>query len=74
MLLGTFVVKHDLHNHLTICSSTPIDYDNRDDKLQVQNSIEMQLGKSHLFTTKPKYTTADVGPDTMNELRSLALG
>lgn len=42
MLLGAFVVKHDLHNHLTICASTPIDYDNRDDKLQVQN--QMQLG------------------------------
>lgn len=66
MLLGTFVVKHDLHNHLTICASTPLDYDTRDDKLQVQNPIQMQLGKSHFFTTKPNFTTADVEPDTMN--------
>lgn len=66
MLLGTFVLKHDLHNHLTICASTPIDYDNHDDKLQVQNPIQMQLGKSYFFKTKPNFTTADVGPDTMN--------
>lgn len=60
------MVKHDLHNHLTICASTPFDYDNRDDKLQVQNPIQIQLGKFHFFTTKPNFTTTDVGPDTMN--------